>query len=61
MTITPLMRLDYEVLKKYPDFHLLVFNKGRVLTYEQIYQRLWGEEAFGNENNAVGYCLETDV
>lgn len=28
-------------------------NKGNVLTYGQIYQNVWGEEALGNENNAV--------
>ena len=28
-------------------------NKGRVLTYGQIYQNVWGEEALGNENNVV--------
>ena len=33
---------------------LLVANKGRVLTYEQIYQKIWHEEALGNENNAIG-------
>lgn len=32
---------------------LLVTNKGRVLTYDQIYQKVWGEEAIGNENNAI--------
>lgn len=35
---------------------MLVANKGIVLTYEQIYQRVWGEDGFGNESNAVG-CL----
>ena len=32
----------------------MVANKGRVLTYEQIYQKIWHEEALGNENNAIG-------
>ena len=40
-------------VKEYDLLCLLVGNKGRVLTYEQIYQSVWGEEAFGNENNAV--------
>ena len=40
--------------KEYDLLCLLAVNKGRVLTYEQIYQRVWGEEALGNENNAVG-------
>lgn len=41
-------------VKEYDLLCLLVANKGRVLTYEQIYQRIWGEDPMGNENNAVG-------
>lgn len=40
--------------KEYDILCLLVANKGRVLTYEQIYQKVWSEEALSNENNAVG-------
>ena len=40
--------------KEYDLLCLLVYNKGRVLTYEQIYQKIWGEEPLGGENNAVG-------
>lgn len=40
--------------KEYDLLCLLVANKGIVLTYEQIYQRVWGEEGLGNESNAVG-------
>lgn len=40
--------------KEYDILCLLAANKGRVLTYEQIYQKVWGEERIGNENNAVG-------
>lgn len=40
--------------KEFDLLCLLVANEGRVLTYEQIYQRIWGEEPMGNENNAVG-------
>lgn len=40
--------------KEYDLLHLLVVNKGRVLTYEQIYRKIWGETAFGNERNAIG-------
>ena len=40
--------------KEYDLLCLLVENKGIVLTYEQIYQRVWGEERIGNESNAVG-------
>lgn len=40
--------------KEYDLLCLLVANKGRVLTYDQIYQKVWGEDAFGSENNAIG-------
>ena len=40
--------------KEYDLLCLLVANKGRVLTYEQIYQRIWGEEPLGNESNTIG-------
>ena len=40
--------------KEYELLCLLVSNKGIVLTYEQIYQKVWGEEGLGNESNAVG-------
>lgn len=40
--------------KEYDILYLLTRNIGRVLTYEQIYQNVWSEEALGNGNNAVG-------
>lgn len=40
--------------KEYEILCLLVANKGQVITYEQIYQRIWGEDALGNESNSVG-------
>ena len=40
--------------KEYDLLCLLVENKGIVLTYDQIYQRVWGEERIGNESNAIG-------
>ncbi len=40
--------------KEYEILAFLVANKGRVLTYDQIYQKVWGEESFGSENNTVG-------
>ena len=46
--------INLTVKEEYDLLCLLVGNKGRVLTYEQIYQSVWGEEALGNENNAVG-------
>ena len=39
--------------KEYDLLSFLVANKGRVLTYDQIYQKIWKEEAFGNANNAI--------
>ena len=40
--------------KEFDLLYLLVANKGTVLTYEQIYEKVWGVEGLGNENNAVG-------
>ena len=31
-------------VKEYDLFYLLVVNQGHVLTYNQIYQKIWGEE-----------------
>lgn len=39
--------------KEYDLLCLLAENKGCVLTYEQIYRKVWKEEAFGNANNAI--------
>ena len=36
-------------VKEYDLFYLLVVNQGHVLTYNQIYQKIWGEDALGNE------------
>lgn len=41
-------------MKEYKILCFLVANRNRVLTYEQIYQRVWGKDAIGNESNAVG-------
>lgn len=40
--------------KEYDLLSLLVANKGRVLTYDQIYSKVWGEDAYGDESNAIG-------
>ena len=40
--------------KEYDILSLLVANKGQVLTYDQIYSKVWGEDAFGDESNAIG-------
>lgn len=50
----------YEVeltAKEYEILCLLAANKGRVLTYSQIYDKVWGDTAFGNESKAVGYHI----
>jgi len=39
--------------KEYDLLCLLVANKGRVLTYSQIYRKVWGEDAYGDESNAI--------
>ena len=41
-------------IKEFTLLCLLVSNKGRVLTYGQMYEKVWKEEPFGNENIAVG-------
>ena len=43
--------------KEYDLLCLLVVNKGRVLTYAQIYEKGWGSSAFGNERKAVSYHI----
>lgn len=40
-------------VKEYDLFYLLVVNQGHVLTYNQIYQKIWGGDAFGNESNTI--------
>lgn len=39
--------------KEFEIFYLLVVNRGRVLTYDQIYHKVWNEYTIGNEKNAV--------
>lgn len=39
--------------KEYDLLCLFVANKGCVLTYDQIYRKVWGEEVFGNANSAI--------
>ncbi len=43
--------------KEFDLLNLLVANKGRVLTYEQIYNKVWGDDAFGNESKSIGYHI----
>lgn len=39
--------------KEYDLLYLFISNMGRVLTYGQIYQQVWGEDSFGNEKNIL--------
>ncbi len=40
-------------VKEYDLFYLLVVNQGHILTYNQIYQKVWGEDALGNECDTI--------
>lgn len=44
-------------VKEYDILCLLAANKGRVLTYEQIYDKVWGEISAGNEKDTVGLYI----
>lgn len=41
------------IAKEYDLLSLLVANKGYILTYDQIYRKVWIEEEFGTANNAI--------
>ena len=43
--------------KEYNILCLLVTNRGRVLTHSQIYEKVWDDDALGNERKAVGYHI----
>lgn len=40
-------------VKEYDLFYLLVVNRGRVLTYHQIYEKVCGQDSLGNESNTI--------
>ena len=44
--------------KEYRILLLLAANQGRVLTYAQIYEQVWGDFTTGNENNTIGSYLQ---
>lgn len=44
-------------VKEYDLLCLLATNKGRVLTYTQIYDKVWGDLPSGNEKDTVGYHI----
>lgn len=39
--------------KEYSLLYYLAVNKGHTLTYNQIYNHVWGDNAFGNVNNNI--------
>ena len=43
--------------KEYEILLLLAANKGHVLTYSQIYEKVWGDFPSGNENNTIGFHI----
>lgn len=43
--------------KEYEILLLLAANKGRVLTYSQIYEKVWGDIPYGGESNTIGFHI----
>lgn len=43
--------------KEYEILLLLAANKGHVLTYSQIYEKVWGDFPSGGENNTIGFHI----
>ena len=43
--------------KEYRLLLLLVVNRGLVLTYQQIYEKVWGDISSGGESTAIGYHI----
>ncbi len=43
--------------KEYDLLCFLVTNRGKVMTYEQIYQNVWGDYVQDIENNTIGYHI----
>ena len=43
--------------KEYEILLLLVTHKGYVLTYNQIYEKVWGNYSSGSENNTIGFHI----
>lgn len=45
-------------VKEYDLLYFLVMNRGRVLTYDQIYQKVWGDYTQDIEsNNTIGFHI----
>lgn len=43
--------------KEFDILCMLVENRGQVMTYEQIYQRVWGGDPSGKVKSNVGYHI----
>ena len=43
--------------KEYEILLLLAANKGHVLTYSQIYEKVWGDIPSGSESNTIGFHI----
>lgn len=43
--------------KEFDILCCLVANSGRVMTYAQIYQQVWGDYVQDIENNTIGYHI----
>lgn len=43
--------------KEYEILLLLATNKGHVLTYDQIYEKVWGDFPSGSESNTIGFHI----
>lgn len=43
--------------KEYDLLCLLVANKGKVITYEQIYEKVWGNFFSGEESSTIGFHI----
>ena len=41
--------------KEYDILCLLAANKNRVLTYDQIYEKVWGDFSSGSERETIGF------
>ncbi len=62
LTIYPEQRKIYRdrqeihlTAKEYEILCLLVSNRGQILTYGQIYEKVWGGTTSGTENKAIRY------
>ena len=52
---TIILMCVYYSIKEYNLLCLLAVNNGRVLSYSQIYEKVWGEALTVNERGTVGY------